>query len=90
MSNNGTINENVEIIQDYENEMIEEETPKKKKGCGCQKNAETEIDSPVKSSINWTNILLVAFGVGMLYMIFKSKSSASATSVDTSSINLKP
>ena len=88
MSKNGTINENVEIIPDFENEMIEEEIPTKKKGCGCQ-NAETEIDSPIKSSINWTNILLIAFGVGMLYMIFKSKSGVPATSVDTS-VNLKP
>jgi hypothetical protein len=67
---NGEI-QDVEIMPDFENEMIEDMSPPKKKGCGCQKNKMAE-ESPATNT-NWMRIALIVGGLVVVYFLFKGK-----------------
>jgi hypothetical protein len=79
----------VEIIPDYENEMLGEPVPEKKSGgCGCQKNkAKQNVErfsdgSRDSSSIDWQKIGLIALALGVCYYIWKNRGNTSAPSVE--------
>tara|TARA_R100001463_G_scaffold119727_3_gene175670 strand:- start:3488 stop:3757 length:270 start_codon:yes stop_codon:yes gene_type:complete len=75
MKENGQV-DNVEIIPDFENEMVEETQPKKSGGCGCNKNktaTPTPNGTPAPTGYRWNRILMVAGGLVLLYFIFKKK-----------------
>ena len=55
MKKNGQV-DNVEIIPDFENEMVEEVQPKKSGGCGCNKNktaTPTPNGTPAPTGYRW-------------------------------------
>tara|TARA_R110002074_G_scaffold319397_1_gene489793 strand:+ start:205 stop:483 length:279 start_codon:yes stop_codon:yes gene_type:complete len=79
----------VQVIPDYENEMLGEPVPEKKTGgCGCQKNkakkdAERFSDgSRDGSAIDWQKIGLIALGLGVCYYIWKNRGKGSVASVE--------
>lgn len=77
MNTNGQM-DNVEVIPDFENEMIEETPipPQKSGGCGCNKNKTASMPpngTPAPTGFRWDRILMVAGGLIILYFIFKKK-----------------
>jgi len=75
MKNNGQV-DNVEIIPDFENEMVKEVQPKKSGGCGCNKQktaTATPNGTPAPTGYRWNRILMVIGGLVLLYFIFKKK-----------------
>jgi hypothetical protein len=62
--------QDVEIMPDFENEMIEDmPQPPKKKGCGCQKNKGAEMP---ETNTNWMRIGLIVGGLILVYFLYKS------------------
>ena len=74
---NGQI-ENVEIIPDFENEMVEEMPPQQEQAptppspCGCNKGKNTQNKEEIQTSINWMRIIMIVGGVVVAYFIFKN------------------
>ena len=72
---NGQI-EQVEIIPDFENEMIEEMPQQQQapeKPCGCNKGKNAQSKEEIQTSINWLRIGTIVGVVLIAYMIFKKK-----------------
>ena len=75
MKNNGQMDDTIEVIPDFENEMVEEvqsTTPPlpKKEGCGCNKNKGA---APSPKETNWTRIALIVGGLILVYFVFFKK-----------------
>jgi len=80
--------ENVEIIPDFENEMIEQ-TPPKKPGCGCGKKAQAVSEMPdtrgdydSSISFNWKPVLIGLGVLVLVYFLFKKKGKVEVPKVD--------
>ena len=75
MNENGQL-DNVEIIPDFDNEMIEETPPVQKSGgCGCNKNktANASQTPQAQGGYSWDRIVLIGLGILVLYFMFKKK-----------------
>ena len=75
--NNGQVDQ-VEIIPDFENEMVEEmpqpeqaQAQAPPKPCGCNKGNPPQNKEELQTSINWMRILMIAGGLVVAYIIFK-------------------
>ena len=84
---NGQID--VEIIPDYENEMLGDQAPEKKSGgCGCQKNKAQKFSDGTRKSenevqpVNWQKIGLIALGCGVAYLIWKNSGKVAIPKVE--------
>ena len=76
-TNNGQLDQ-VEIIPDFENEMVEEmpqteqiEQQAPPKPCGCNKGNPPQNKEELQTSINWMRILMIVGGLAVAYIIFK-------------------
>ena len=87
---NGEVMDDVQIIPDYENEILgDQPAPEKKSGgCGCQKNkAKQNVErfsdgTRDSSSIDWQKIGLIALALGVCYYMWKNRGNTSAPSVE--------
>jgi len=87
---NGEVMDDVQIIPDYENEILgDQPVPEQKTGgCGCQKNkAKQNVErfsdgSRDSSSIDWQKIGLIALALGVCYYMWKNRGKVSAPSVE--------
>ena len=68
--------ENVEIIPDFENEIVEETPapPVQQKPCGCNKGKQKINNEQIQPSTNWMRIIMIVGGVIAVYFIFKKVS----------------
>ena len=82
MNENGQLEE-LEILPDLENEQIESMPPPKSGGCGCNKNKNVAAQSKSESKgINWQNIIMIAVGVGLVYLLFIKKGKVEVPKVE--------
>lgn len=73
MSTENGVMDDVEIIPDFENEMIEETPPVKSGGCGCNKNKGNNNLTPTPDQkTNWLKIGLIVGGLMVVYYLYKN------------------
>ncbi len=91
MSKENGVIDDVEIIPDFENEMIEETPPVQKSGgCGCNKNKANRINDIPSEEIpktNWLKIGLIVGGLMVVYYLYKnSKGKVSLPKVEVPAV----
>tara|TARA_R100000231_G_scaffold33800_1_gene29703 strand:+ start:16444 stop:16710 length:267 start_codon:yes stop_codon:yes gene_type:complete len=78
---NGTI-DGVDIIPDFENEIVDVEPPKKKP-CGCNKASSNEpVYYEESKSFDWKTIGLIGAGLIIMYFLFVKKGKVEVPKVD--------
>lgn len=70
---NGQV-ENLEIIPDFENEIVEETPQMQQKPCGCNKGKKNINNEQIQPSTNWIRIITIIGGLIAVYFIFKKVS----------------
>ena len=82
MSNNGQVKE-IEVIPDFENEMVNETPTPKKEGCGCQnKQGAATPTAENENKINWMRIGLIAGSLMVAYFLFVKKGKVEVPKVE--------
>lgn len=81
MSNNNGQVQDIEVMPDFENEMVEETPTQNTGGCGCNKNKTVNAQQN-ESKTNWKQIGLIVGGLILVYYIFIKKGKVEVPKVE--------